>query len=339
MAAFVAMGILAAVRSGNAAEPDLSNLPPAAPVVVDFVRDIQPILARNCYSCHGSERQKSELRWDVKASALKGGEHGPDVVPGDSARSRMIQLVAGLNPDMIMPQKGERLTTTQIGLLRAWIDQGAKWPDGLDPAGYVDRRNHWAFKAPVRLVPPRVENNGWVRNPIDNFVLAHLEKEKMRPSPEADRATLIRRLSLDLTGLPPTIQEADDFLADHGQDAYEKVVERLLASPHYGEQWGRHWLDAARYADSNGYEKDLPRSIWPYRDWVINAFNANMPFNEFAIEQMAGDLLPNATVDQRIATGFHRNSMINEEGGVDPEEFRIAAIINRVETTGKAFLG
>ncbi len=335
----LAGGLLAAVCPGNAVEADASKLPPPAAVAVDFVRDIQPILAKNCYSCHGPERQKSELRWDVKAVALKGGEHGPALVPGDSAGSRMIQLVAGLNPDLIMPQKGERLTPAQIGVLRAWIDQGAKWPEGLDPAGYVDKRNHWSFKAPVRPTPPRMEQNHWVRNPIDNFVLARLEKEKMRPSPEADRVTLIRRLSLDLTGLPPTIREVDDFLADRSPDAYEKVVERLLASPHYGEQWGRHWLDVARYADSNGYEKDLPRSIWPYRDWVINAFNENMPFNEFAIEQMAGDLLPGATVSQRVATGFHRNSMINEEGGVDPEEFRVAAIINRVETTGKAFLG
>ena len=251
----------------------------------------------------------------------------------------MIQLVAALYPEQVLPQKGDRLTAEQVGLLRAWIDQGAKWPDGLDPAGYVDRRNNWSFKAPVRPAVPMVKNQKWVRNPIDNFILAKLESQKMHPSPEADRATLIRRLSLDLTGLPPTLEEIDVFLKDKSPEAYEKVVERLLASPHYGEQWGRHWLDAARYADSNGYEKDLPRSIWPYRDWVINAFNQNMPFDEFTIEQMAGDLLPNATVEQRVATGFHRNSMINEEGGVDPEEFRIAAIINRVETTGKAWLG
>ncbi len=202
-----------------------------------------------------------------------------------------------------------------------------------------DNRDHWAFKAPVQSPLPAVKDKRWVRNPIDDFILARLEKEHMHPSPEADRATLIRRLSLDLIGLPPSLKEIDDFLADHGTNAYEKVVERLLASPHYGERWAREWLDVARYADSNGYEKDLPRSIWPYRDWVINAFNRNMPFDEFTIEQMAGDLLPNATPDQKVATGFHRNSMVNEEGGVDPEEFRVAAIINRVETTSKAWLG
>ena len=201
------------------------------------------------------------------------------------------------------------------------------------------KREHWSFIAPVQPPLPAVKDKKWVRNPIDDFVLARLEKEHMRPSPEADRATLIRRVTLDLTGLPPTLKEIDVFLADRSPDAYEKVVERLLASPHYGERWAREWLDVARYADSNGYEKDLPRSIWPYRDWVINAFNHNMPFDEFTIEQMAGDLLPNATLEQKIATGFHRNSMINEEGGVDPEEFRVDAIINRVETTSKAWLG
>jgi mono/diheme cytochrome c family protein len=332
----IAGGVLNPAHGAEAVSP---QLPPPASVTVDFVKDVQPILSQNCYSCHGPQRQKAELRWDVKAIALKGGEHGPDIIPGKSAESRVIQYVAGVNPDLIMPQKGDRLTAAQVGLLRAWIDQGAKWPDGLDPAGYTDRRNNWSFKAPVRSALPKVKDKKWVRDPIDNFVLARLEKQHMHPSPEADRTTLIRRVSLDLTGLPPTVKEVDDFVADRSPDAYEKVVERLLASPHYGEQWGRHWLDVARYADSNGYEKDLPRSIWPYRDWVINAFNENMPFNEFTIEQMAGDLLPNATVSQRVATGFHRNSMINEEGGVDPEEFRIAAIINRVETTGKAFLG
>ncbi|HEX4646520.1 MAG TPA: DUF1549 domain-containing protein, partial [Verrucomicrobiae bacterium] len=206
-------------------------------------------------------------------------------------------------------------------------------------ASHTDKKNHWSFKAPIEPSVPEVKDKKWARNAIDNFVLARLEKENLRPAPEADRVTLIRRLSLDLTGLPPTIQEVDEFVADKSADAYEKVVERLLASPHHGEQWGRHWLDVARYADSNGFEKDLPRSIWPYRDWVINAINRDLPFDEFAIEQMAGDLLPNATLEQKIATGFHRNSMLNEEGGVDPEEFRVAAIINRVETTGKAFLG
>jgi mono/diheme cytochrome c family protein len=315
------------------------KLPPPAQKHIDFVKDIQPILAKNCYSCHGPTRQKGELRWDVKAIALKGGEHGLVIVPGHSADSRMIQLVSAVAPAEVMPAKGDPLTAEQIGLLRAWIDQGANWPNGLDPAGYVDRLNNWSFKFPVRPALPVVQDKKWVRNPIDAFVLAGLEKENLHPSPEADRLTLIRRLSLDLIGLPPTLEEIDRFVADKSPNAYNDLVERLLASPHYGEQWARHWLDVARYADSNGYEKDLPRSIWPYRDWVINAYNENMPFDEFTIEQLAGDLLPNATQDQKVATGFNRNSMINEEGGIDPEEFRIAAIINRVETTGKTWLG
>ncbi|MDB6109862.1 MAG: putative rane protein, partial [Pedosphaera sp.] len=336
----VAAGILMVAQSAvTVIAADVVKLPPASTATVDFARDIQPMLAKNCYSCHGPARQKADLRWDVKAIAFRSGEHGPAIIAGKSAESEMIQLVAGVNPDMVMPPKGERLTSEQIGLLRAWIDQGAKWPDGLDPASYTDKRNHWAFKAPVRAALPPVKDKKWVRNAIDRFVLARLEKEKLHPSPEADRITLIRRLSLDLTGLPPSIKEVDAFLADRSPNAYQKLVDRLLESPHYGERWGRHRLDAARYADTNGYEKDLPRSMYPYRDWVINAFNRDLPFDEFTIEQLAGDLLPNATLEQRVATGFQRNSMINEEGGVDPEEFRVAAIVNRVETTGKAFLG
>jgi hypothetical protein len=210
-----------------------------------------------------------------------------------------------------------------------------KLPPLKDPAAL----NHWSFKAPVRPQLPTVKNKKWVRNAIDQFVLARLEKEKLSPSPETDRATLIRRLSLDIVGLPPSLKEVDDFVADKSPDAYDKLVERLIASPHYGERWGRRWLDVARYADSNGYEKDLTRSIWPYRDYVINAFNRDLPFNEFAIEQLAGDMLPNATLDQKVATGFFRNSMLNEEGGVDPEQFRNEAIIDRMDTLGKSFLG
>ncbi len=198
---------------------------------------------------------------------------------------------------------------------------------------------HWAFIAPMRPEVPRVKNNAWVRTPIDAFIMARLEQEGMAPSPEADRAQLLRRLSLDLIGLPPTIAELDAFLKDISPDAYEKQVERLLASPHYGERWGRWWLDVARYADTNGFEKDRDRSIWPYRDWVIEAFNQDMPFDQFTIEQLAGDLLPDATLKQRIATGFLRNSMLNEEGAVDPEQFRVEGLIDRVDAIGKSFLG
>ncbi|HLH55089.1 MAG TPA: PSD1 and planctomycete cytochrome C domain-containing protein [Verrucomicrobiae bacterium] len=316
------------------------TLPPPAERKVDFEKDIQPILSARCYSCHGPDKQKADLRWDVKESAFKTGEHGPTIVPGNSAASRVIQLVSGAEPDSIMPPRGDRLTPEQIGLLRGWIDQGATWPATAAAAHKAaDKRSHWAFKAPVRSVVPSGDKKKWARNPIDAFVLARLGKEKLAPSPEADRVTLIRRVTLDLTGLPPTPQEIDNFLADRAPGAYERLIERVLASPHYGEVWGRHWLDVARYADSNGYEKDRARSIWPYRDWVIRAFNQDMPFNEFTIEQLAGDLLPNPTADQRIATGFLRNAMLNQEGGIEPEQFRVEALIDRVDTLGKAFLG
>jgi len=233
-------------------------LPPATGRQVDFATEIQPILAQRCYSCHGPDKQKADLRWDIKTSVFKVGDHGPILTPGKSAESRVIKLVAGLDPETVMPPRGERLTAAQISLLRAWIDQGAAWVDVVT-APAADKRNHWGFKAPTRPPLPSVKHNGWVRNPIDVFVLARLEKENLRPTPAAGRATLIRRLSLDLTGLPPTPREMDEFLADHQLDAYERLVERLLASPHYGERWGRVWLDLARYADTNGYEKDKPR--------------------------------------------------------------------------------
>jgi uncharacterized protein DUF1549/uncharacterized protein DUF1553 len=220
--------------------------------------------------------------------------------------------------------------------------QAAQRPDfvrDIRPIFVKEEAHHWAFLAPVRPPTPEVKNKAWARTPVDNFILAEIEKADLAPSPEADKITLIRRLSLDLTGLPPALKEIDDFVADTSPDAYEKLVERLLASPHYGERWGRHWLDVARYADTNGFEKDRDRSIWPYRDWVIRAINQDMPFDRFTIEQLAGDLAPNATLDGRIATGFLRNSMLNEEGAVEPEQFRIEGIIDRVDTIGKAFLG
>jgi hypothetical protein len=316
-----------------------AELPPPAKRKIDFVKDIQPILENRCYECHSAQKHKAELRWDVKKLALKGGESGPAIIPGKSAESRMVQLVSGMNPDLVMPQKGERLAPEQIGLLRAWIDQGANWPDGVDKVGYTDPKDHWAFKSPVRPREPVVRNKAWARNAIDKFILAKLETESLAPSPEADRATLIRRLSLDLTGLPPKIEEIDRFLADTSDRAYEDLVERLLSSPHYGECWGRHWLDVARYADSNGFEKDATRSIWPYRDWVIKAFNRDLPFDQFTIEQLAGDLLPEPTLEQRVATGFLRNSMMKQEGGIEPEQFRVETIIDRMDAVGRAWLG
>ncbi len=322
-----------------------AELPPPAARPIDFVKDVQPLLAQRCYECHGEKKQKGELRWDVKSAALKGGDQGPVILPGKSAESLMIQMVAGLKgADLLMPAKGEPLTAEQIGVLRAWIDQGAVWPDEAS-VKLVEPKDHWAFKAPARPVVPEVSkfkvqsSKFKVPNPIDAFIAARLEKEGLKFSPEADRITLVRRLSLDLTGLPPTPKEVDDFLADQSADAYAKAVERLLASPHYGERWGRHWLDAARYADSNGFEKDAARSIWPYRDWVIKAVNRDLPFDQFTIEQLAGDLLPNPTLDQKIATGFLRNSMLNQEGGIEPEQFRTEAMIDRMDAVGRTWLG
>ncbi len=305
---------------------------------VDYLRDIKPILARNCYGCHGPDQQRSGLRLDTAAAALKGGDSGKVIVPGQSGASKLIKAVSGIDDVVVMPLKGEPLSAKQIALLKSWIDEGAKAPKG-EAAAKPTKSKHWALQPPARPAEPAVKNQVWTRNPIDRFILARLEKEGIAPSPQADRVTLIRRLSLDLLGLPPTIQEVDEFLADQRPDAYERLVDRLLQSPHYGERWGRNWLDLARYADSNGYSIDAPRSIWPYRDWVINALNKDMPFDQFVIEQLAGDLLPGATLEQKTATGFHRNTQINQEGGIDVEQFRIESIVDRVNTTGSVFLG
>ncbi|HWN93808.1 MAG TPA: PSD1 and planctomycete cytochrome C domain-containing protein, partial [Methylomirabilota bacterium] len=332
---FKPFAVIAICGSAVAAE-----LPPAVNRPVDFVRDVQPILSSRCYECHGEKKQKAELRWDVKSVALKGGEQGAPLAPGKSADSLIIQMVAGLKgEESRMPPKGEPLTDEQVGILRAWIDQGADWPEEAS-VKLSDPRSHWAFKAPVRPTAPDVQSSkSKSQSPIDAFVIDRLDKEGLKLSAEADRVTLIRRLKLDLIGLPTTPAEVDDFVSDTSNDAYEKLVEKFLASPHYGERWGRHWLDAARYADSNGFEKDAPRSIWPYRDWVINAVNRDLPFDQFTIEQLAGDLLPNATLDQKVATGFLRNSMQNQEGGIEPEQFRTEAMIDRIDAVGRAWLG
>jgi mono/diheme cytochrome c family protein len=324
----------------KSAEAEAGQLPPAATRPVNFAKDIEPILAGHCHSCHGPKKQESALRLSVKADALQGGDDygAKAIVPGRSSESVLIQAVAHTHPDLKMPKKGERLSAEQVGLLRAWIDQGAAWPESAVTQG-KDSKNHWAFKAPVRPQTPTVKDRKWARSPVDNFILAKLEQEKLKPSPEAERVTLLRRLSLDLIGLPPTLAEVDAFLADKSKDAYEKQVERLLASPHYGERWGRHWLDAARYADSDGYEKDMSRQVHFYRDYVINAFNQDLPYDQFLIEQIAGDQLPGAKQDQIVATGFLRNSMINQEGAIDPEQFRMDAMFDRMDAIGKAMLG
>jgi hypothetical protein len=329
------------------------DLPPPATRPVDFTKDIQPLLAR-CTNCHGIEMQEAGLNLQVKQAALKGGDNGRVIVPGKGEKSRLLIAVSRTDPDLIMPPEGEGqpLTAEQAGLVRAWIDQGAKWPDEASLKG----SEHWAYQKPVRPEVPdsrfAVQDSaaevsgsksqapdGWPRIAIDSFIFLRLMQDGLQPSPELDRARLIRRVSLDLIGLPPTPEEVDAFVNDTSPDAYEKVVDRLLVSPHYGERWARPWLDLARYADTHGFEKDPRRSIWPYRDWVINALNRDMPFDQFTIEQLAGDLLPNPTLDQRIATGFHRNTMINTEGGVDPEEYRVAAVVDRVNTTATVWLG
>ncbi len=266
----------------------LAAVPAEAPPSVDYTHDVKPILAQNCVKCHGADKRRGGLRLDTASGVRKGGDSGPAVAPGDSAKSRLFLAVTAADGVKPMPPTGQPLGAAQVAVLKAWIDAGAPAP--VDEVAAVNK--HWSFRPVVRPAEPAVKNEAWVRNPIDRFVLARLEKEGVAPSPEADRAVLIRRLSLDLLGLPPSPKEVDDFIADKAPDAYEKLVDRLLASPHYGERWGRHWLDQARYADSNGYSIDAPRSMWPYRDWVINAFNRDMPFDQFTIEQLAGDLLP-----------------------------------------------
>ncbi len=305
---------------------------------VDYAKHVEPLLSAKCYECHGPKKQESGLRLDVKARALKGGDNGRAIVPGKSGESLMIHAVLGSSEAISkMPNEGEALSPNEIEMLRAWIDQGALWPDEAVVA--KDNRDHWAFTAPGRPAAPAVKNTDWARNDIDRFVLARLEKEGLAPSPEADKVTLLRRLSLDLIGLPPTIEEVGSFLADSSTDAYEKQVERLLASPHYGERWGRHWLDAARYADSDGFEKDKSRWMHFFRDWVVSAMNLDLPYDQFVIEQLAGDQLESPTQDQLVATGFLRNSMLNEEGGIDPEQFRMEAMFDRMDAIGKSVLG
>src|SRR5258708_2950202 len=299
-----------------------ANPAPATQAEISYNRDVRPILSNRCFKCHGPDLKKGGLNLRERDIAVKEA-----IVPGKSAESLLIERITAEDADERMPPKGQPLTNDQVATLKAWIDQGAKYEE------------HWSYVKPVHNPPPQVKNQSWIRNGIDAFILARLEKEGLTPSPEADKATLIRRVSLDLTGLPPTIREVDDFLSDQRPDAYEKVVDRLLQSPHYGEHQARPWLDLARYADTNGYEKDDRRSIWPYRDWVINAFNKDMPYDEFTIEQIAGDLLPNATLDQKVATGFNRNTMLNEEGGVDQAEQRWLTNVDRVGTTASVWLG
>ena len=356
----------------------LASLLPVGPGLfaapVDYAKEIQPLLAAKCYDCHGSDKNsKADLRLDRRELALKGGESGPALTAGQSAHSLLFQRVTTEDEDELMPPpgKGEKLTAAEADLLRRWLDEGAVWPEeALAPS--EDKTKHWAFIAPVRPPVPEIAENFGVqtvesapdknapaapapasaensalrtprsafKNPVDAFIAQKLTQEGLAFSPPAEKSTWLRRVHFDLTGLPPTQAELAAFLADTAPDAAAKKIDTLLASPHFGERWARHWLDAARYADSQGYEKDPARySVWFWRDWVINALNADMPYDQFIIEQIAGDLLPNATQDQIVATGFLRQSMLNEEGGVDPEQFRMEAMFDRMDCVGKAVLG
>jgi mono/diheme cytochrome c family protein len=340
MVGTLALGVVVAARALLSGAGPQTQL--AAPAV-DFVRDIQPILQTSCYKCHGPNKSEGGLRLHERALAMRGGDTGEVIVPGHGADSLLVRRVIGIEGEDTMPKEGERLTPAQIALIRTWIDQGAVWPDTSVARAETTERRHWAYVKPIAAPLPEVGASTWVRNGIDRFVLARLNKEGLTPSPEAPFETLVRRVSLDLIGLPPTIAELDAAVADAartGRDAaYERIVDRLLASPHYGERWARPWLDLARYADSHGYEKDRLRVMWKYRDWVIDALNQDMPFDQFTVEQIAGDMLPDATDAQRVASGFHRNTMLNQEGGIDVEEARWQTLVDRVNTTGTVWLG
>jgi len=299
--------------------------------VVNFNRDIRPILASHCWQCHGpdSGARKAELRLDVQADTFADRGEYRVIDPGNPERSELLRRITSADADLRMPpaDSARQLTAEQIDLLRRWIKQGAAWAE------------HWAFVPPSRPELPAVSHPSWPRNGVDFFVLARLDQESLQPAPPADPIVLLRRVTLALTGLPPTIREVDAFLEDNSSNAYERVVERLLASPRYGERMALVWLDAARYADTSGYQADWERLMWPWRDWVVQAYNANMPFDQFTIEQLAGDLLPGATLSQKLATGFNRNHRINDEGGSLDAEFEVEYVVDRVDTTSTVWLG
>jgi len=321
----LAIFCLASAVTAVAVRPQEQTIPPKP---VSFNRDVLPILSNNCFACHGPDEQqrKTKFHFDTREGAF--AKRGV-IEPGKAAESLLIEMITHTDPKQRMPppESGHSLTDQQIAVLRRWIDEGAAWD------------THWAYVPAKRPEPPATRRARWVRHPIDQFILARLEREGLEPSPEADKETLLRRLTYDLTGLPPTPAEVVAFLADTSPDAYEKRVDALLQSPHYGERMAMVWLDAARYADTHGYHIDSLRQMWPWRDWVIGAFNRNLPFDQFVVEQIAGDLLPNATRDQQVATGFNRNHMINFEGGAIAEEYQVEYVIDRVEATSSAFMG
>ncbi|WKN41214.1 DUF1553 domain-containing protein [Tunicatimonas pelagia] len=295
---------------------------------ISYNQHIRPIINSKCISCHGGVKKSAGVSFLFREEALDTAESGiPAIVPGDAESSGMYQRIVHHDPEYRMPSDGEPLNEAEIELISQWINEGAQWED------------HWAYISPDTSISPPKAEIGNLKNDVDYFIYNKLEAHNLTPAAEAGKEILLRRLYLDLTGLPPTPEEAQVFLADSSSDAYEKLVDHLLDSPHFGERWAAMWLDLARYADTKGYEKDLDRSIWKYRDWVINAFNQDMPYDQFTIEQLAGDLLPNPTKDQLIATAFHRNTMANDEGGTDNEEFRVAAVVERVGTTFEVWQG
>jgi mono/diheme cytochrome c family protein len=304
----------------------------------ELATEVHALFTKHCISCHGPEKQKNGLRLDSRAAVLAGGDSGPAIALSNAAISLLYSNVAGLNPDSVMPPKGEPLTSNEVALVKWWINAGAPWPTGT--VSLVSGSAHWSFKPPIRPAVPKVKDTKWVRNEIDAFILARLEAEETKPSAEADPYTLIRRLSLDLTGLPPKFEQIHAFVNDRSPHAYDRLVDHLLSSPHFGEQWARHWLDLARYADTDGYEKDFYRPhAWRWRNWVIDSINRDQPFDEFTRDQIAGDLVRNATLEQKIATGFNRNNLLNREGGVDIEEDRCKIVVDRVSTLGTVWLG
>ena len=318
----LAVSLIASAASGEDSLPDR----------IEFNRDIRPILSDVCFQCHGPDaaQRKAELRFDSEAGALSPLSDGrAAIVAGKPDESELVRRIRSNDADLMMPppEFERRLSPRQIALLTRWIEQGAKW------------EAHWSFVKPVQNIPPDVKSPGWTDSPVDSFVLSRLEREGLSGSGPADRSTLLRRITLDLTGLPPSLEELESFLSDHHPDAFERHVDRLLASPRYGERMAMRWLNGARYADTSGYQSDGERTMWRWRDWVIDAFNQNMPFDQFTIEQLAGDLLPNPSLEQRIATGFNRNHRGNAEGGIIPEEFAVEYVVDRVETTATVWLG
>ncbi len=298
---------------------------------IDFSSQVKPILNKRCITCHGGVKKNSGFSVLFREEAIDTTESGkPSIVPGHPELSEVIRRINSSDPEDRMPYKEEPLSNSEIKILTKWIEQGAQWGE------------HWAYQSPKPIEVPGKgkllsffgsSKKDWPKNDIDRFILDRIEKEKLKPSPQADKATLLRRVYLDLIGLPPTPEQAKKFVADKDDRAYEKVIDELLNSPHFGEKWASWWLDLARYSDTKGYERDVQRNIWRYRDWVIKAFNKDMPYDQFTIEQLAGDLLENPSDNQLVATAFHRNTMNNDEGGTEDEEFRVAALIDRVNTT------